>query len=145
MQRQMSSSPKIIINCDGGARGNPGPAASAFVVSDDNGNVIHEEGRFLGVATNNVAEYSAVVDALTWAVTLQNSKIRELSVVLDSELVARQMKGEYKIKSSLLVPLAVKVKSLEKTLPFTVSYSHVSRQLNTLADKRVNEILDAIR
>ena len=84
---------QLIINCDGGSRGNPGPAASAFVIQE-NGNTIHEEGVYLGVATNNVAEYQAVLGCLRW---LSKEKLTDVSLnfILDSELVVKQLTGIY--------------------------------------------------
>ena len=93
----------LTIYCDGGARGNPGPAGSAFVVTDAGGNVIHSEGEYLGEATNNVAEYRALVMALEWLTQRpaqgKQGDFEKATIKLDSELVVKQTNGLYKIKS----------------------------------------------
>lgn len=130
------------IYTDGGARGNPGPAACAFVVIDS-GNVIHKESKFLGRATNNEAEYEAVLLALLWlSRNNDNLKKESMTFVLDSELVARQLMGFYKVKSKNLEVLVKKVKLLEKGIEKRISYVSVRREENRLADGLVNEVLD---
>ena len=130
------------VYADGGARGNPGPAACAFVVVED-GKIIHKDSKFLGTATNNVAEYSAVLLAHEW-INKNNKNLSYENIVffLDSELVTRQLRGVYKIKNDSLKKLATKIKKLEMTLEKNVSYSSVPRSKNILADKLVNEQLD---
>lgn len=128
---------------DGGARGNPGPAAAAFVVYDDGGKVVGEGGDFIGEATNNVAEYKAVILAMKWIL----DKKRDLGpgrvdFYLDSQLVVRQLNGDFKIKSSTLLPLAAAIKKAEQLLKVPVSFSHVGRDNNKMADSLVNEIID---
>src|SRR3989344_2581846 len=103
------------IFCDGGARGNPGPAAAAFVAYDSAGNLIHKASRFLGNATNNVAEYESLIMALDWLCGNQHEKVE---IMLDSELVTKQMRGEYKIKNAALQILAGRAKELEKNLAY---------------------------
>lgn len=132
----------IRIYCDGGARGNPGPAAAAFVVVAK-GKVIYKDSWYLGIATNNVAEYRSVIMALSWLV--DNTKLldgREVSLFLDSQLVARQLSGDYKIKSKKLRLLITKVKKLEDKANLNVTYQSVSRTKNRLADFLVNKRLD---
>ncbi|MEK7497288.1 MAG: ribonuclease HI family protein [Patescibacteria group bacterium] len=124
------------IYCDGGARGNPGPAASAFVVYED-GKIIHKEGKFLGVATNNVAEYSAVIMALIWL-----KEIASVTFFLDSELVVKQLTGVFKIKNENLKDLAIKAKTLKKNFSGKIIYKNLRREKNTAADSLVNETLD---
>jgi ribonuclease HI len=126
---------------DGGARGNPGPAASAFVLETEDGTVIEASGEAIGVATNNVAEYSALIAGLRRAVA---AGIDELEVVSDSELLVKQMRGEYRVKNEALRSLFLEASALARQLP-RVSYSHVRREENTLADRLVNEALDAGR
>ena len=132
----------LTINCDGGSRGNPGPAACAFVATDA-GNVIYRESRFLGVATNNDAEYSAVILALKWFLKSPLVK-RYLSInfILDSELVVRQIKGVYKIKSQKLKERHTEIIGLIKNLGVRVEFQNVEREKNKLADDLVNEELD---
>lgn len=131
---------KLIINCDGGSRGNPGPAASAFVASI-NDNAIHKESKFLGITTNNDAEYSAVILALRW-LKLQTLKVTEIFFVLDSELVARQINGIYKIKNAKLKERYLEIIDLIKTINLKINFQNVSREKNKIADALVNEELD---
>ena len=130
------------INCDGGSRGNPGPAASAFIVSRD-GEVIYKESKFLGVATNNDAEYSAVILALKWLSKLRElGENRRVNFILDSELVVRQIKGIYKIKNERLKKHYFEIIGLIKSLGVKVEFQNVGRMKNKLADQLVNEELD---
>jgi len=123
---------------DGGARGNPGPAAYAYVLEDETGDPIAFLGQTIGVATNNVAEYSGLVAGLAKAAELG---VTELEVVSDSELMVKQMRGEYKIKNDALRDLADAAKSNARRVG-RVEYRHVRRAHNVLADRLVNEALD---
>jgi len=124
---------------DGGARGNPGPAAYGFVLDADDGTVLAAEGRAIGVATNNVAEYSGLVAGLRKALELH---VPDVEVVSDSELLVKQMRGEYRVKNEALRALFVEASSLARGLQ-SVEYRHVKRAHNELADRLVNEALDA--
>ena len=124
---------------DGGARGNPGPAAYAYVLEAEDGTVLASLGRAIGVATNNVAEYSALVAGLEQAVELG---VEELEVVSDSELMVKQMRGEYKIKNEALRALSLDAARFARQLG-RVTYTAVRREHNVLADRLVNEALDA--
>ncbi len=124
---------------DGGARGNPGPAAYGYVLEDEDGTVLDARGQVIGVATNNVAEYSGLVAGLTKAVELG---VGELEVVSDSELMVRQMTGAYRVKNEGLKPLFLKASGLARRIS-GVSYRAVRREQNQLADRLVNEALDA--
>ena len=124
---------------DGGARGNPGPAAAAYVLEAADGTVLDARGEAIGVATNNVAEYRALVAGLEKAVELG---IGELEVVSDSELLVKQMKGEYRVKNEALVELSLDAARLARKLG-RVRYTAVRREHNELADRLVNEALDA--
>jgi ribonuclease HI len=124
---------------DGGARGNPGPAASAFVLETEDGTVLDARGSTIGVATNNVAEYRALVDGLRRAVEVG---VDELEVVSDSELVVRQMRGEYRVKNETLRELFLEATGLARQLR-SVTYTVVRREANELADRLVNEALDS--
>ena len=130
---------KISVYCDGGSRGNPGPAASAFVVIEK-GDVIISKSFYLGKTTNNVAEYTAVYKALLW---LSNSSYKNYSTAfyLDSELVVNQLNGNYKVKSENLKPIFIKSKRLFNKLP-KVTFVSVPRDKNKLADHLVNVSLD---
>lgn len=124
---------------DGGARGNPGPAASAYVLEAPDGTVLDARGEPIGVATNNVAEYRALVNGLRRALELG---IDELEVVSDSELLVKQMRGEYRVKNEGLIPLSLEAARLAREIG-TVRYTAVRREHNELADRLVNEALDA--
>lgn len=124
---------------DGGARGNPGPAASAFVLQEDDGTVLDARGDAIGVATNNVAEYTALVNGLRRAAELG---LTELEVVSDSELMVKQMRGEYKIKNGALRELSLEAARLARSVGL-VTYTAVRREHNKLADQLVNDALDA--
>jgi len=123
---------------DGGSRGNPGPAASGAVIVNPAGEVVGEAGRFLGVATNNVAEWTALLIGLEAAVELG---VRRLDVRMDSELVVKQVRGEYRVKHESLQPLHRKALALLRQFE-RVDIKHVPRKLNKLADGLVNAVLD---
>lgn len=123
---------------DGGSRGNPGPAASGAVLVDDRGEVLDRIGRYLGIATNNVAEWTALCIGLEGA---HARAIRRLAVRLDSELVVKQMRGEYRVKHSNLQPLYRRAQGLVRQFEY-VDIRHIPRRENALADDLVNEVLD---
>ena len=124
---------------DGGARGNPGPAAFAYVIEAEDGTVLASHGEAIGVATNNVAEYSALVAGLARAAELQ---VVELEVVSDSELMVKQMQGVYRVKNEALRELSLEASRRARAVG-TVTYTAVRREENKLADKLVNDALDA--
>lgn len=134
---------KIMIHTDGGARGNPGPAAIGVVI--EGGSVGKKEyGEYLGEATNNEAEYKAVIFALKKLKQLigaSGSKSSNVEVVLDSELIERQLNGEYKIKEKNLQNYFVEVWNLKSDFG-SVGFRHVRREKNTDADRIVNQVLD---
>ena len=130
---------KAKLSTDGGARGNPGPAAYGYVLEAENGTVLDARGERIGVATNNVAEYRALIAGLEKAVELG---VDELEVVSDSELLVKQMQGEYRVKNEALRELNDEANYLERKLG-RVRYTAVRREHNELADKLVNEALDA--
>ena len=125
---------------DGGARGNPGPAAFAYVLETDDGTVLVARGEAIGVATNNVAEYSALVAGLERAV---EAGISELEVRSDSELMVKQMRGEYRVKTRDLQSLFLDASRAARESG-RVTYTHVRREHNELADRLVNEALDSV-
>lgn len=134
---------EIEVYCDGGARGNPGPAASAFLVTTSSGKIIHKAGEFIGKATNNEAEYQAVKLAHEWlAKNMSSTTSTKTIFFIDSELVVKQLKGEYRVKSKELLAYVIKIKTYEKILKGNLVYKHVKRSKNYLADKLVNETLD---
>ena len=124
---------------DGGARGNPGPAAYGYVLEADDGTVLAAHGEAIGEATNNGAEYRALVAGLEKAGELG---VDELEVVSDSELLVKQMRGEYKVKNEALRELSLQALGLARQLG-AVTYTAVRREHNELADQLVNEALDA--
>jgi len=130
---------KAKLSTDGGARGNPGPAAFGYVLETEDGTVLDARGEAIGVATNNVAEYRALIAGLESAL---DRGVTELEVVSDSELVVKQMRGEYKVKNAALKELSQKAARLARRLDEIV-YTAVRREHNELADRLVNEALDA--
>ncbi len=132
--------PKIeaTLFADGGSRGNPGHAASGAVIVAPDGTVIGEVGTYLGIATNNVAEWNGLVDGLAEA---RRIGIERLAVRLDSELVVKQLTGEYRVKHPALAPFYQKAKKLLREFTH-VDLKHVPRKENKLADALVNHVLD---
>jgi ribonuclease HI len=124
---------------DGGARGNPGPAAYGYVLEAEDGTVLASHAELIGTATNNVAEYSGLVAGLRKAIELQ---VPEVEVVSDSELMVKQMRGEYRVKNAGLRALFDQADRLARELG-NVEYRHVKREQNEEADRLVNEALDA--
>lgn len=124
---------------DGGARGNPGPAAFGYVLEAEDGTVLDARGEAIGTATNNVAEYSGLVAGLARAVEIG---LDELEVVSDSELMVRQMTGVYRVKNQGLRELNLEATALARKIA-KVTYRAVRREHNKLADKLVNDALDA--
>ncbi|MFH1193491.1 MAG: ribonuclease HI family protein [bacterium] len=128
---------KFIIYTDGGARGNPGPAGIGIVIKAD-GKTVKEYGEYIGKATNNQAEYKALISALE---TVKNLGATEVEIFMDSELIVKQIKGEYKVKHPGLAPLFLKVYNLRAGFKkFFVR--HIPREKNKEADKLVNEAID---
>ncbi len=126
------------MHADGGARGNPGPAGIGVVLTDESGQVIGEIAQGIGRATNNVAEYKALIAGLELAL---ERGVREIEIYMDTELVVSQVKGEWKIKKDTLRPLAVRARSLMNKFD-KVSLAHVRRESNADADKLANQGMD---
>lgn len=136
---------KIILQTDGGSRGNPGPAGAGAVVLDSRGNILKEVRAFLGEMTNNEAEYKALLLGLeTLKKVFGKEKIKnlEIEVRLDSELVCRQLNGEYQIKEEKLMPLFIKVWNWRVSEFKNISFKHIPRAENALADKLANQAMD---
>lgn len=133
---------KLVVHTDGGARGNPGPAAVGVVIDG-----VASFGKRIGVATNNVAEYRAVLEALVYirdeAPKGRGVEGMEVQFFLDSLLVVNQLNGLYKVKEPTLRELLMKVRELEQEVGGVVTYTHVPREQNKEADRLVNEALDA--
>lgn len=130
---------KIILNTDGASRGNPGPASYGFVLSNDKGEVLYREGKVLGITTNNVAEYTAVLQGLSYI--FDNYPDSEITVISDSQLIIQQLKGVYKIKSEHLKKIYLRIKDIEENLNL-MEYKSVPRAENKLADAMANLALD---
>jgi len=130
---------KARLSTDGGARGNPGPAAYGYVLEAEDGTVLAAHGEKIGIATNNVAEYRALLAGLEKALELG---VDEVEVISDSELVVKQMTGEYRVKNEALQELSARARQLARRVG-TVTYRAVRREHNELADRLVNEALDA--
>lgn len=133
------SSPAIKANIDGGARGNPGPSAYGVVVRNGQGEIIAELAEYLGLQTNNFAEYSGLLAALEYAVGEKHPSLR---VISDSELLVKQMKGQYRVKSPGLLELYDRARALVRKLEH-FSIEHVLREHNREADRLVNKVLDS--
>jgi len=129
---------KLIIYTDGGARGNPGPAGIGVVIYSQSKAVMKKYSRYIGEQTNNQAEYQALLLGLTAAKALQ---VPRLECYLDSELIVRQMRGEYKVKNKNIQPLYTEAINLVKNFQ-QVIFKHVPREKNQEADKLVNEAID---
>lgn len=128
----------FVIRTDGGARGNPGPAGIGVVVEDGTGKMVEEHSKFLGVKTNNQAEYEAVLLGLRRVLELGGTSAE---VVADSELLIKQANGEYKVKHVNMKPLFAALKDLERAIG-SVSYRHVRRAENVRADELANQAMD---
>ena len=139
IDEKKSSLPLAVIYSDGGSRGNPGPSASGFVVMNEAGEVVSEGGAYLGITTNNVAEYQAVYLGLERA---QELGAKVIDFRMDSLLVVNQMNGMWKIKNPDLAIIHNRIKELSGQFD-KVTFSHVRREYNKLADGMVNKILDA--
>ena len=133
---------RVIVNIDGGSRGNPGPAAAGVVIrAQDDGNVLHVAGVYMGRATNNVAEYNGLLEALKRAAALGADEIEVLS---DSELLVKQMNGEYRVRNATLKPLFEEANRLwNKFAKVTVRY--IPREQNQEADKLANKAMNLKR
>ena len=141
---------KLIIHTDGGARGNPGPSAVGVVIEEitetqgmsQKKRTVHEFGKKIGETTNNVAEYTAVIEALSFLTSLTLSGQMDVQFFLDSTLVVNQLNGIFKVKDARLRELLVKAKILEQSIDGAIRYSSVPREQNTRADYFVNKALD---
>lgn len=129
---------EIVTFTDGGSRGNPGPSASGVVISTTNGQVLEEFGRFLGVTTNNQAEYKAIKFALEEVAKYRPKRVR---CYMDSELAVKQLNGIYRVKNRDLLPIYLEIKKLAQL--YDTTFEHVYREKNKPADKQVNLAIDA--
>jgi ribonuclease HI len=127
-------------NIDGGSRGNPGPAAYGVVIRDPRGEIVASLKKYIGRTTNNVAEYYGLIAALDYA---QSNSIRALHIESDSELLVKQMRGQYKVKSVDLQPLFERAKKMSQALA-TFQIRHVYREQNREADALANQAMDEV-
>lgn len=135
----------VFVFTDGGARGNPGPAAIGFLIKNNQGKLLIKKGKKIGRATNNVAEYTAVIEALKWLgknCTVDQLYNCTISFFLDSKLIVNQLNGVFKIKNANLRNLIIKVRQLEREVGGNIAYNFISRQKNQEADSLVNQVLD---
>lgn len=134
---------KIIIFTDGGSRGNPGPSALGVYIENEKGEILAKIGKRLGTATNNVAEYKAILEGLDWLISNKNIyQIQEAEFNMDSQLAFKQLIGLYKIKNTNLRMIHFEIKQKEAELKIPVIYKHVRREKNINADLLVNLALD---
>ncbi len=135
---------KLKIFTDGGARGNPGPAALGVSISDEMGNTVDEIGKRLGERTNNFAEYSAILEGLNWLSANKDNfpNLLEVNFFMDSNLAVSQLNGLYKIKNAEIRSFAFEIRKKEAELGLKVTYTHVPREQNKKADRMVNMALD---
>lgn len=133
---------KLTVFTDGASRGNPGEASYGFVITNEKGNKIYEEGKYIGAATNNIAEYTAVLKALEYIRKKLFHKSLGLFFFMDSRLVVEQLSGRFKIKSGNLKPLIIRIKEFEENFK-SVKYTHVPREKNIQADFMANLALDS--
>lgn len=133
---------KLIIYTDGASRGNPGPAAYGFVIFSEKGEKIYSLGKYIGINTNNFAEYSAVVEALRYLSKQKDRQRFKLEFFMDSRLVVEQLSGRFKVKSSTLKLLVGEAKALVLNFK-SVTFTHIPREKNYLADALANKALDS--
>lgn len=132
----------LTIHTDGGSLNNPGPAACAYIISDDKHTTVEKKSLFLGAQTNNFAEYSGVKNALLSLLSLRKRlKFASLSFISDSQLMVNQLNGLFKIKNSAIRTFVFEIRSLEQQLAVPISYTHVLREKNQEADALVKECL----
>lgn len=133
---------KLIIYTDGASRGNPGKASYGFTISDEKGNLVFEEGKFIGITTNNVAEYTAVLEAFKYLKNGYPEK-HQIDLFADSRLVVEQLSGRFKIKNPRLKLIFEQIKILEMEMG-SVFYTHIPREKNFKADGLANWALDTL-
>lgn len=129
------------INTDGGSRGNPGPAAIGIVIKDESQKLIHQFGKTIGTATNNIAEYQAVIAALNW-LNQKNLSLESIHFFLDSTLVVNQLNGLWKVKDPNLRQKVIKIRQLEAPLKTKITYQAIPREKNFEPDALLNQALD---
>lgn len=136
----------IVVYTDGGSRGNPGEAAWGFYITDDKGHEIIGRGGRIGVNTNNVAEYMALIEVFRYLLSHREifAKSSGITVKMDSKLVCSQMQGVWKVKHANMIPLKQEAEKLAFDLKLPITYAHIPRELNKIADMYVNKALDGL-
>ena len=133
----------IIIFTDGGSRGNPGPAALGVFITNKKDETLARIGKYLGITTNNVAEYSAILEGLIWAVkNREKEKITKIFFYMDSQLACSQLTGLYRIKNEKIREMVFEIRKKEAELAIPIFYNHIPREKNRQADLLVNLALD---
>jgi ribonuclease HI len=133
---------ELFIYCDGGARGNPGPAAVGVYIIDKDNKEVKKIGKTIGIATNNIAEYSAVVEAFEWLIQNLNNGYQKINFYLDSQLVYSQIVGLFKVKDGNLREKLFKIREKEAFVKIPIFYNLIRREKNKEADLLVNKALD---
>lgn len=136
----MNRSQKYSIHSDGGSRGNPGPSAAAYIIRGSDGRILAKGGEYIGISTNNHAEYTAVLLAIKELHSLAEGQISAIFHI-DSQLVVSQLNGVYKVRNRNLWPIHQEITGIAENMD-TVTFTHVPRELNNEADQMVNTILD---
>ena len=131
---------KLSIYTDGGARGNPGPAAIGIVIKNEKGEVIKEVAKYIGETTNNEAEYRALIDGLD---SVLDKEAKNVECFADSKLVVSQLNGDFKVKNVNIKRFVKEIKRMERNFD-TITYTHIGRSKNSEADALVNEVLDSM-
>ncbi len=133
----------ISVYTDGGSRGNPGHSGYGLVIYDDDQKIIFQESKYLGIKTNNEAEYSGLIGALNWINDNHDSlKISQINFYADSQLMIRQMQGLYKVKSPNLIPIFHQAQKLISSISSPIIFKDVRRDFNKLADQLANQAMD---
>jgi len=134
---------KINVFTDGGSRGNPGCSGYGLVIYNDNQKIIFKESKYLGIKTNNEAEYAGLIGALNWINKNQNSfKISEINFYSDSQLMIRQLQGLYKVKAPTLIPLFMEAKKIISLISLPINFKDIRRESNKVADELANQAMD---
>jgi len=132
----------INVYTDGGSRGNPGPSGYGLVIYDDNQKILFQESKYLGVKTNNEAEYSGLIGALNWINNQNSLKISQINFYADSQLMIRQMQKKYKVRSPNLIPIFNQAQDLINLISLPIIFKDIRRDFNQLADQLANEAMD---
>ena len=133
----------ISVHTDGGSRGNPGPSGFGVSINDETQKILYQKGVFLGIMTNNEAEYAGLTHALEWLATNQDIyPIERINLFMDSELIVNQLNGKYKVKAEHLKPLYLNCLKLIASIKAPLEIRHVMREKNSLADELANQAMD---